>query len=188
MNNTKQQLRNFMKNVMDELSSDYRNNADRLIVDNILSSQLYKEARTVFTFINMGNEIETTKLIQQALTDEKTVCGPLCFSNRKMEARRIVSLDQIRINAKGIPEPDESCPLVQKEEIDLILVPCLVADRNGYRIGYGGGYYDTYLADYSGNTLLLCREKQFVDKIPTEPFDIPVNHYVSEKSICLLTG
>ena len=185
MNKEKNQLRQTMQKRIQAFENEYIENADKQIAGHILDSDLYKEATTIFTFITMNREIDVLPIVRQALKDNKTVCAPKCYDGGRMDALKISSLDDMIIGRKDVPEPEESCPLVCKEDIDLILVPCLAADISGYRLGYGGGYYDMYLESYKGNSLLLCREEQLVEEIPVESFDISTGYLVTEASLNL---
>jgi len=176
-------LRKQMKKIMEEPDSSYRINADRRITENILTSKLYKKAHTIFTFITMGNEIDVKVIIEDALRRGKVVCGPKCFEDKSMEARRFFGLEQIETGILGIPEPIDICPPVPREKIDLVFIPCLTADPHGYRVGYGAGYYDRYLYAYDGETILFCRDKQMQNKMPVESHDLRARYYVSEKGL-----
>ena len=66
------------------------------------------------------------------------------------------------------------CPVVPRQEIDVVLVPNLLCDREGYRLGYGGGYYDRWLAEYEGFTVAVCPADRLVDKLPRDRYDVPV--------------
>lgn len=73
-----------------------------------------------------------------------------------------------------IPEPGEDCPVAARDEIDVILVPNLCCDREGYRLGHGGGYYDRYLAGYRGFTVAFCPRFLLWDRVPRDERDVPV--------------
>ena len=82
----------------------------------------------------------------------------------------------------GISEPDtQKAKEIDKNQIDLLLVPGLIFTRDGYRIGFGGGYYDRFLTDFVQPTVSLASTKQLVDDFPVEPFDIPVNYLLTEE-------
>ena len=183
--NEKKELRRTVLEDIGKFPSSYIKDADRQICEHILESDLYKDAGTIFTFITMNREIDVKPIVAQALRDKKIVCGPKCYGDGIMEAFQINDFDDIIAGTADVPEPKDGCIQIQKDDIDLILVPCLAADTGGYRLGYGGGYYDKYLESYSGHTLLLCREKQMVKEIPVEPFDIPTEFYVTETSLNL---
>src|SRR5690625_1208076 len=81
-------------------------------------------------------------------------------------------------------EPTEDISkLIQKNEIDLIVVPGLLFDQRGYRIGYGGGYYDRYLNNYMNDKISIAMEEQVVNYIPYDEHDIPVDTIITEKNI-----
>lgn len=137
-------------------------------------------ARTLFLFAGVGKELDTRPIIEHLLAQGKRVVLPVCLPGRVLETREIRSLDELVSGRFDIPAPGPDCPVVHKEEIDLVLVPNLLCDRKGYRLGYGGGYYDRWLADYSGVTVSLCPPERLVDELPREPFDIPVQILISE--------
>ena len=83
----------------------------------------------------------------------------------------------------GILEPDEGCPLVPTEEVDLVLVPALCYDRRGFRLGMGGGYYDRWLEQYDSLTVGLCRAALLQDTLPTESHDRPVDMIITPTSL-----
>lgn len=183
MDKKKRELREEMLRLMVDLPSSYMLKADSMIINNLLDWDIYKEAGTIFTFVTMNNEINVIPIIEHAITTGKTVCAPKCGPKGKMDACVITNLNQIEKNNKGIPEPEDNCPIIAPEKIDLILVPCLSADTSCKRLGYGGGYYDRYLKNYSGHSVVLCREMQMVKKIPADSFDMSTGYYVTEKGL-----
>lgn len=131
-------------------------------------------AETVMVFCGVGREPDTAPLIRTLLERGQQVALPVCLPGRRLEARVITDENQLVPGKFGIPEPDFSCPAVSLSEIGAILVPGLMADRRGYRLGYGGGYYDRWLAGYEGFTAMVCPEERLVDSLPHEAFDLPV--------------
>lgn len=133
-----------------------------------------ERADTVLLFYGVGREPDTRGLILELLRRGKTVALPRCLPKRQMEARRVAGLEHLRPGPFEIPEPDEDCPVIGRERIDLILVPNLCCDRKGYRLGHGGGYYDRYLAGYTGTTAAFCPEEWLREELPRDEFDLPV--------------
>lgn len=133
-----------------------------------------RKANTVMVFCGVGREPDTASLIRTLLARGQRVALPVCLPGRNMEARVITHENQLVPGKFGIPEPDFTCPAVPREEIDAVLVPGLMADHEGYRLGYGGGYYDRWLADYHGFTALVCPRDRLADSLPHETFDRPV--------------
>lgn len=139
-------------------------------------------ASTVMLFYGVKQEPDTRGLIEELLFRGKTVALPVCLPGRKMEARIVRSPDDLKPGAYGIPEPDEDCPVVERGKIDLILVPNVCCDRYGYRLGHGAGYYDRYLAGYSGVTAALCPEQWLQEELPRDEFDLPVRLVLTEQT------
>ena len=141
-----------------------------------------EEARVLMLFYGVGREPDTVPLIETLLQRGKTVVLPRCLQGRRMEARQVpaAGVSALRPGAYGIPEPDERCPLVEKGEVDLVLTPNLCCDRLGYRLGHGGGYYDRWLADYTGITVALCPQIWLQETLPRDGFDRPVDVVITE--------
>ena len=131
-------------------------------------------ADTVMVFYGTGREPDTVPLIHALLEKGKRVVLPVCLPHRGMEARQVTDPDRLVPNRFGIPEPDQSCPVVDKREIAVALIPNLMCSRDGYRLGWGGGYYDRWLADFPGFTVCICRPGRLVEDMPREEFDVPV--------------
>lgn len=142
-----------------------------------------ERARTVLVFYGVDREPDTRGLIEALLRRGKTVALPRCLPARQMQARAVTGRETLLRSAYGIPEPGEDCPVLEREEIELILAPCLCCDRLGYRLGHGAGYYDRYLAGYAGITAALCPEQWLQEELPRDEFDLPVQLVLTEMGI-----
>ena len=149
------------------------------LVEAFLALPQVERAKSVLLFCGVGREPDTAPAIDALLARGKAVCLPKCLPGRRLEARRIAGREELLPGAFGIPEPGVNCPVVPRDQLDLILVPNLCCDRSGYRLGHGGGYYDRYLAGYRGFTIALCPEEWLQDRIPRERFDLPVQMVIS---------
>lgn len=130
----------------------------------------------VMIFCGVGRETDTLPILTELLAQGKRVCYPVCLPGRQMEARAVTGPEQLVPGKFGIPAPDERlCPVVDKRELGVVLVPCLMCDPQGYRLGYGGGYYDRWLADYSGFSVCICPGERLVDELPRDRYDLPVD-------------
>lgn len=141
----------------------------------------YQASSTIFCFVGTAHEIDTRPILTHALESGKRVCVPLCTAPGIMELREISSLADLAPGAYGILEPDPTrCGVVDTDEVDLAVLPCLCCNHLGHRLGQGGGYYDRFLSHYRGGTVLLCREKLLRQEIPLEPHDYPVPWVLTE--------
>lgn len=137
-------------------------------------SELYRRAKTIYGYLPYNQEVRTMPMLQRALADGKRVAVPKVYGE---EMRFIYLTDLSRVDAgyAGIPEPVDDGP-VADDPTALVLMPGLAFDRQGRRIGYGGGFYDRFLAEEPNHpTLALCYSFQMVEEIPTEEFDVPVD-------------
>lgn len=179
----KKELRLQTLAMLEQISTEEFNRHASLLHEHVLQLPEWKQAKTIALTMSRGKEIPTMPLIEKAWEEAKTVCIPTCFPKTKeMVFYEYTPETKMTSSYFGLLEPDPlESTVVHKEAIDLIIVPGVCFDQHGYRIGYGGGYYDRYLADYHGTTLALCLSVQQVDHLPAEPHDIPVSIMVSEK-------
>ena len=139
-----------------------------------LQSEEYRNARSIYGYLPYNQEVRTVPLLEQALREGKRVAVPKCYGD---EMRFIWMEDLARVEKgyAGIPEPISDGP-VADDETALVLMPGMAFDLQGHRIGYGGGFYDKFLAREGNHpTLALCYDFQVVAHLETEEFDIPVD-------------
>ena len=165
------------------LDPAYRNTADAAIRSAVRSSDAYAKAHTVFAYLGVDWEIDTRPLLENILADGKRLCLPLCTGEREITLCHVTDLNELVAGKYNIPEPPRSAPILTAAEVDLALIPCVGADKAGRRLGQGGGYYDTFLADYHGAKLLLCREAAVVEEVPVESHDFLLPILVTETGI-----
>lgn len=146
----------------------------------LTSLPVYRTAAVIFAYVSVGHEPDTRALIYESLAAGKQVCVPFCFAKGIMEAREIKALDDLQNGKYGIPEPGGNCPIVPPGQIDLVVAPCVCADREGYRLGYGGGFYDRWLEKSRARTSVLCYAEMVVDAVPREAHDISVEMVITE--------
>ena len=151
------------------------------LFERFLALPQVEEADTVMVFYGTSREPDTVPLIHALLERGKRVALPVVLPHRGMEARQVIDPDRLVPNRFGIPEPDETCPVVAKDEIGVALIPHLMCGRDGYRLGWGGGYYDRWLVDFQGFTVCVCRPGRLVEHMPREEFDIPVKLVLVEE-------
>ena len=138
------------------------------------ASESYKQAKTIYGYMPYNQEVRTVAMLEQALKDGKRVAVPKCYGD-EMKFIYLDDLTQVEKGYAGIPEPIAAGP-VADDKTDLVLMPGLAFDPQGHRIGYGGGFYDKFLAaEPEHPTLALCYAFQMLPHLDTEEHDIPVN-------------
>ena len=138
-------------------------------------------ASTLFAFWGIpGREPDTGRLIRALTARGKRVGLPRMLPGRQREVR-LYEPDRPLVPASfGILEPLADAPLLARPDIDLALVPAVCYDRSGFRLGFGGGYYDRWLSGFSGFTVGLCRDCVLQDRVPTEDHDCRVDLLLTE--------
>lgn len=180
----KSNLRISTRKLITAMSAYDRQESDKTLFQAFLALPEVEQAQTIFLFWGItGLEPDTSRLANSLLKLGKKVCLPRVTPNFGMETRTYCPEIPMLPTAYGILEPTEECPLVPMECIDLTLVPALCYDAKGNRLGYGAGYYDRWLKQYSGLTVGLCRERTLQRAIPMEEHDRPVHIVVTERQI-----
>ena len=137
-------------------------------------SEAYKAAKTIYGYLPYNQEVRTVPMLEQALKDGKRVAVPKVYGD-EMKFLYLDDLSQVEKGYAGIPEPIADGP-VADDDTALVLMPGLAFDPAGHRIGYGGGFYDKFLAAEPNHpTLALCYEFQMLPELHTEEHDIPVD-------------
>lgn len=155
---------------------------DDHIISSFLDSDLYKNAELILCYASLKSEISTDKLITAALSDGKRVALPLCTDkNGSMEFYFIDSLSDISEGAFGIREPNaEKCKRAEDFANSICVVPALAFDKKGCRLGYGKGYYDRFLKNYTFISVGLCYNDFIMDSLPTDEYDEAVDYIACE--------
>ncbi|WP_408006771.1 5-formyltetrahydrofolate cyclo-ligase [Pseudalkalibacillus sp. A8] len=181
----KNELRKSTQRKLSGLSKSVKEINEEKIREQLFQLDVWKKATTIGITVSRGNEINTYPIIQEAWEQRKTVVVPKCNSHdHSMDFRKLTSFDQLEIVFFGLKEPIVSkTEIVDPVEIDLLIVPGLLYDPNGYRIGFGGGYFDRYLKRYNGPTISLLHTVQLTERVPTESFDQPVDLLVMPDKI-----
>ena len=146
----------------------------RILGEKFLASDAYQQARSIYGYLPYNQEVRTVPMLEQALKDGKRVAVPKCYGD-EMRFIWMEDLSRVEKGYAGIPEPIEDGP-VADDKTALVLMPGLAFDKEGHRLGYGGGFYDKFLAAEPGHpTLALCYDFQMLEHLETEEYDIPVD-------------
>ncbi|MDR0519118.1 MAG: 5-formyltetrahydrofolate cyclo-ligase [Clostridiales Family XIII bacterium] len=176
----------FRKSMLSErglIPAAERAEADRKIAENIFALSEYEKAETVFAYVSVTDEPDTMAIIEGSWERGKRVCVPRCESMGIMHAYEIRSMDDLQSGKYDIPEPKDCCLAVPQEEIGLVIVPCVCCSRDGYRLGYGGGFYDRWLEKRSAPAAVLCFDRMLVSSVPREPHDQRADIVVSDLAV-----
>lgn len=177
----KKELRRRVREELSALSRSELVRSDDALFARFLALPQVEAAQTIFAFWGIpGKEPDTSRLIGELVRRGKTVGLPRMLPEHRMEVRRY-DPDRPLVKASfGISEPGEDCPLLDRGDIGLVLVPAVCYDRLGYRLGFGGGYYDRWLEGFSGVKVGLCREAVLREAVPTEAHDAKVDILLTE--------
>lgn len=164
---------------MKALPREQKQFIDQALTERLLQHPFYQEAKVIATYLSFPHEFQTQELIEQALKDGKKVLIPKTYSKGRMDFV-VYDPQQLVKTSFGLLEPQGNLEVVDASQIDLIHVPGLVFTTEGYRIGYGGGYYDRYLKHFPGHTLSAVYPCQIQDFSP-ENHDIPVQEVLIDE-------
>ncbi|EPH95172.1 5-formyltetrahydrofolate cyclo-ligase [Enterococcus faecalis 13-SD-W-01] len=143
------------------------------IYQKLFASTIWKNAEVVGITLSGPFELNTHPIIEKAFEEGKKVAAPKTLPQRQMEFFLIEKDSEFTISAFGVKEPPETTH-VRPEEIELLIVPGVIYSEKGFRIGFGGGYYDRYLKRYPGKTCSLVFQEQLCEAWEPEVFDIAV--------------
>ena len=175
----KSELRKQVLREMKALSQEQKQAMDRALTERFLNHLFYQEAKVIATYLSFPHEFQTQGLIDQALRDGKKVLIPKTYPKGRMEFV-VYDPQQLKKTSFGLLEPQGDLEVVDASQIDLIHVPGLAFTKEGYRIGYGGGYYDRYLENFAGQTMSTIYPCQ-VQEFNSEDHDIPVQEVLIDE-------
>jgi len=178
--NRKQTLRSAGKQKRAALSHP---DADRKILQQLLRTDAFRACDLLLSYVSVASEADTRALLSHCFAVGKRVAVPRCAPQGVMHFYEVRSFEALKLSPLGIPEPDPDLPMPAFSEKTLCVVPGLLFDLAGHRIGYGGGYYDRFLAAFPGKTVGLCLEALLCERLPHEPFDCPVQTIITEQRI-----
>ena len=170
----KQELRQRIRQQKRAMSPEEIESRSSQLCEKFLKSDAYQSCRCLYGYLPYNQEVRTWHILEQALKDGKKVAVPKVYGD-EMKFLYLTDFTQLTTGYAGIPEPSFDEP-VAEDKTALVLMPGLAFDKEGHRIGYGGGFYDKFLSKEPEHpTLALCYEFQMVESLETEEFDIPVD-------------
>lgn len=186
---TRQSIRIFHKRIREEMSEEEVREKSRRICERIKNSDWYEASSVIYGYYPLGHEVDCLPVLVQALEEGKRVALPRTDSiTTSMEFYEITSLEQVKEGNFHVMEPTTECPQIQPttwlqaQSQIIMLVPGVVFDVHGNRYGYGKGYYDRYLARFSGfvKAVALAYENQMEQYLDMLETDIPMEYIYTE--------
>lgn len=170
----KKLLRQMIRQRKRQMTEEEIVRAGEKLAEKFYATQQYRQAKTIYGYLPYNQEVRTVPMLQRALADGKKVAVPKVYGD-EMKFIYITDLSLVKKSDMGIPEPVADGP-EGDDPTALVLMPGLAFTVNGDRMGYGGGYYDKFLAAAPNHpTVALCYEFQIVEDLPTQDHDIPVD-------------
>ena len=182
----KQRLREERLAARETLSEKERVRLDESITQKLLAIPEYAETTTVLTYVSVSSEVSTRMFIDCVLCDGKTVAVPRCLPGHRLEFVAITSLDQLVAAPFNLLEPAEELSALAEDQMSnsICIVPALLVDAKGYRLGYGAGFYDRFLSTYSGKKICLAYQQNLSKTmLPHTEFDVPVDMVITESGV-----
>lgn len=182
----KQYLRSLIFNKLKGLSFQKKKNLTQQMHKNLFKSSYWQQSTVIGITLSKEPEWDTYEIIKKAWSENKQVATPVTNQETNvMHFYLIHSLQELKEGTYKIKEPQNQsieC-YFKKTSIDLMIVPGLVFDEEGYRIGFGKGYFDRYLADFINRKVSMLAEFQIINQIPINEYDISVDCLITEKRI-----
>ncbi len=186
---TKASLRKKILKLRDNLSQTEIELFSEKIYSRLFKNNIYQKAKYIMSYLNIGSEVRTEPIIHKAFNDNKNiVLAKTKKIDKNLELFEINNIEDIEIGPYGIREPiPEKSKTFEPNNLDLVLVPGVAYDLRGYRIGYGGGYYDRFLSNLPTEitSIGLAFEIQVVDKINNESYDQSVDIIITDKRLII---
>lgn len=183
----KRRLRERYKEKRREMKPGFKAYCDGRILCGVLALSKYRAAKTVLCYVSTPIEVNTHKLIEKALAQGKAVAVPYCVSgSRDMDFYYIESISHLRPRTLNVPEPDpDTCEKVTDFSDSVCILPGLAFDERGFRLGYGGGYYDRFLsgAYKNGTTVGICYSPCVRRELVNGRYDVPCDYLVTDRYV-----
>ncbi len=182
--NIKQEKKEIRQKLIEKLrglDAKYRKEASEVMMRKVITSKDYLLAGTIFIYVGTESEVDTSLIIRDALAKGKKVVVPKTLDLGNMEACEIDSMEDLELGRHGILEPTSFNYRLDPEKIDVAYIPCVAFTKEGYRLGFGGGFYDRFLVRGKFKRVLLAFSKVEVEKLPVDYFDEKVEGIFTEK-------
>lgn len=183
--NEKKVMRKQMIEILKQITKPFYEDYSYKIANKLFEDEDWKNTNVVGITVSKFPEVDTYQIIRKAWEQGKKVVVPKCYpTNKEMVFYLLSEFSQLESVFFGLLEPREDCSeAVDASQIDLMIVPGLAYTKEGYRIGFGGGYYDRYLKNYTGRSLTLAFDVQIIPQFVVEKYDMPISKIITNTEI-----
>ncbi len=183
----KNDIREKYKALRMAISPDIKAIMDEKICNYFLSLATYRYSSVILMYAPKSDEVNVFKIAERALADGKQVAFPRCKpESHDMDYHFVTDLSQLEKGSYGLLEPPPHLPIYDYKNVTApcaCIIPALVYDKKGYRLGYGKGYYDRYLGNFTGSKVGMIYSDYIIDALPIGRFDLSVDFIVTEKGL-----
>lgn len=185
LRNYKSGYREYYKTIREKMDTEIKEQMDSKIRQNFFSLKEYGREKIIFTYLSKSLEVDTFGIVQKALSNKKKIAVPFCIPGTSyMEFYFITADSDMRISKLGIIEPNpQKCIKVKDFSKGICIVPGLSFTFDGYRLGYGKGYYDRFLDGFGGLKVGICYSNCMRQNLPTGRYDCTVDIIVTDKCV-----
>ena len=177
----KQSARKYFLELRKSISTDIRQDLDQSLFANTIALSAFKDSDVILCYSPVRGEPNILPIADYALKHGKKVAFPISHVKEKqLTFHEITSISDLNVGTYNIPEPSEALPKITDFSKTLCIVPALAFDCLGFRLGYGGGYYDRFLSSFNGTSLGLVYSQLYTKALPTDIFDAIVDIIVTE--------
>lgn len=184
----KKEFRKKVINLRKKQQPDFIKKNSDIIKNKLLQMDCIKNSNTIMLYLDFNNEVITDDLIKELISMDKIVASPITIIKEKvLIPSQITDFENgIKYGAYNIREPKPDCsPQINIKNIDVVIVPAVAYDINGFRLGYGGGFYDRFLENIREDavTIGIAFDLQIFDEVPKEPHDAQLDYIITESRI-----
>ena len=180
----KTELRQKYRALRDSFGEEFISKASQCACENIQKTKEFKNADIILLYYPIKNEISPLFLFEVCVKMGKTLAFPVCQKNGVgLIFKKVTSLDELLPSSFGLFEPNETCETIIPSENTLCITPAIVFSKDGHRLGYGKGYYDRFLMNFTGTRVGFSYSALVCDTLPCEQHDIPLNMIITESEV-----
>jgi 5-formyltetrahydrofolate cyclo-ligase len=176
----KARLRKQFLDSRDALSLDFIKITSKQIQDNLRKIDFFRNAKNVGAYYSIGSEVQTHDILQEILNSGKQLALPKVVKN-DLIFKTITSFSDLEQGNFSVMEPKDKCEAIKN--LDIMIVPAIALTREGFRLGYGFGYYDRFLHGKKLKTIALSYAKQIIKSFPHDSHDIKMDFIVTEDEV-----